>query len=66
MICYLINLRPENPPKAYLYHYINEVPQYPETECKERGCWVISKIIFKEINQGRGVEKNQNKIQTIY
>ena len=30
-------------PKSYLYYYINENPKYPEVECKEQGCWIISK-----------------------
>lgn len=31
-----------NPPRVFLYYYYNEIPQYPEVECKDRGCWVIS------------------------
>lgn len=30
------------PPRVFLYFYLNENPQYPEVECKERGCWIIS------------------------
>ena len=32
----------QNPPRVFLYFYYNEIPEYPEKECKDRGCWIIS------------------------
>ena len=33
------------PPRAFLYFYVNEMENYPEKECVERGCWIISRRI---------------------
>ena len=32
------------PPRSFLYYYINDIPEYPERQCKERGCWMIGKF----------------------
>ena len=32
----------KNPPRVFLYFYYNEMAHYPERECKDRGCWIIS------------------------
>ena len=32
----------KDPLKVFLYFYYNEIPHYPEKECKDRGCWIIS------------------------
>ena len=37
--------------RVFLYYYINEIPEYPEKECKDRGCWVISKSTLREIER---------------
>ena len=31
-----------SPPRVFLYFYLNEIEGYPEAECVERGCWIIS------------------------
>ena len=38
------------PPRAFLYFYVNEMENYPEKECVERGCWIISRnsLIIKK------------------
>ena len=36
------------PPRAFLYFYRNEIPDYPEQECRDRGCWIISKKMFRK------------------
>ena len=38
------------PPRAFLYFYVNEMENYPEMECVERGCWIISRNCIN-INQ---------------
>ena len=35
-----------SPPRAFLYFYLNEIPAYPEKECRERGCWIISNYLL--------------------
>ena len=43
------------PPRAFLYFYINEIPEYPEKECRDRGCWIISKkILIKTSSKYQG------------
>ena len=42
------------PPKAYLYYYINEVPNYPEVTCKKKGCWIISKSKSERVKHEHG------------
>ena len=39
-----------SPPRVFLYFYLNENPKYPEQECSERGCWIISKLLVSMLD----------------